>query len=323
MTRITQIDPTTATGKTAAALETGRAKFGRAPNVVTTVAHSTAAIRHHNVVIDGLNVFVREAGDPGRPTFVLLPGFPSSTRAYIRLIDKLSDSWHVVAVDYPGFGGSDPLTGSPTFDRLAEVTGKAIDALGIGDYAMYHFDFGSPVGMRIALAHGTRVKAIVTQNGNIYADGFGPGLAPIAAWWGDKKAGQAAIDGLLSLAGTQMQWQAGARNLDQIDPEQAHADQRVLDLPGRAGYMEALLWDYQNNPARYPAWQAWLAASQPKVLAVWGKNDPFFIPAGAEAYRRDVPSATVLLLDTGHFALEEKVDVIAEAIHKTLAEAFA
>jgi pimeloyl-ACP methyl ester carboxylesterase len=177
--------------------------------------------------------------------------------------------------------------------------------------------------MRIALAHGTRVKAIVTQNGNIYADGFGPGLAPIAAWWGDKKAGQAAIDGLLSLAGTQMQWQAGARNLDQIDPEQAHADQRVLDLPGRAGYMEALLWDYQNNPARYPAWQAWLAASQPKVLAVWGKNDPFFIPAGAEAYRRDVPSATVLLLDTGHFALEEEVDVIAEAIHKTLAEAFA
>ena len=280
-------------------------------------------IRHRNVVIEGLNVFVREAGDPGRPTFVLLPGFPSSTRAYIRLIDRLSDSWHVVAVDYPGFGGSDPLTESPTFDRLAEVTGKAIDALGIGDYAMYHFDFGSPVGMRIALEHDQRVKAIVTQNGNIYVDGLGPGLAAISAWWSDKESGQAAIDGLLSLAGTQLQWQAGAHNPEHIDPEQAYADQRVLDMPGRTDYMKALLWDYQNNPAQYPAWQAWLARSQPALLAVWGKNDPFFIPAGAEAYGRDVPSATVLLLDTGHFALEEEVDTIADAIHKTLSDAFA
>jgi pimeloyl-ACP methyl ester carboxylesterase len=281
------------------------------------------AIRHRNVVIDGFNVFVREAGDPGRPALVLLPGFPSSTRAYIRLIDKLSDSWHVVAVDYPGFGGSDPLTESPTFDKLAEITGKTIDALGIGDYAMYQFDFGSPVGMRLALEHDQRVKAIVTQNGNIYTDGLGPGLAAISAWWSDREAGEAAIDGLLSLAGTQMQWQAGARNPEHIDPEQAQADQRVLDLPGRVDYMKALLWDYQNNPAQYPAWQAWLASSQPKVLAVWGKNDPFFIPAGAEAFGRDVPSATVLLLDTGHFALEEEVDTIADAIHKTLADAFA
>lgn len=281
------------------------------------------AIRHRTVVIDGLSIFVREAGDPGRPTLVLLPGFPSSTRAYIRLIDKLSGAWHVVAIDYPGFGGSDPLPGSPTFDRLAEVTRQAIDALGIGDYAMYHFDFGSPVGMRIALVHDKRMKALVSQNGNIYTDGFGPGLAGIAAWWGDKKAGDAAIDGLLTLGGTQMQWHAGARDPEQIDPEQAHADQRILDLPGRASYMKALLWDYQNNPAQYPAWQAWLAARQPVVLAVWGKNDPFFVPAGAQAYRRDVPTAKVVLLDTGHFALEEEADAIAGAIHKSLAEAFA
>jgi pimeloyl-ACP methyl ester carboxylesterase len=281
------------------------------------------AIRHHHVVIDDLRVFVREAGDPDRPTLVLLPGFPSSTRAYTRLIDKLSDSWHVVGIDYPGFGESDPLTEKPTFDKLAEVTGRAIDVLGIGDYAMYHFDFGSPVGMRIALAHGRRVKAIVSQNGNIYGDGFGPGLAAITAWWHDQEAGEADIDGLLSLGGTQLQWQAGARDFEHVDPEQAYADQRVLDLPGRADYMKALLWDYQNNPAHYPAWQAWLAANQPKVLAVWGRNDPFFVPAGAEAYARDVPDATVVLLDTGHFALEEEVEAIADAIDKTLTDAFA
>ncbi len=152
-----------------------------------------------------------------------------------------------------------------------------INTLGIGDYALYMFDFGSPVGFRIALDHDQRVRAIITQNGNAYTDGFGPGVAALSAWWGDRHAGQA-----------------------------------VLDLPGRADYMKALLWDYQNNPPHYSAWQAWLRARQPKVLAIWGKNDPFFIPAGAQAYKKDVPDATVVLLDTGHFALEEEADTIAE-----------
>lgn len=281
------------------------------------------AIRHRTINIDGLDIFVREAGDPTKPTIVLLPGYPSSTRSYIRLIDRLAREFHAVAIDYPGFGSSDPLPESPTFDRLAEITRTTIDALGIGDYAMYQFDFGSPVGLRIALEHDQRVKAIVTQNGNAYVDGFGPGVQALADWWADREKGQAAVDGFVSLPGTQLQWNAGARDVENIDPENALADQAVIDLPGRADYMKALLWDYQNNPPKYPAWQTWLRERQPKVLAVWGKNDPFFIPAGAEAYRRDVPDAKVVLLDTGHFAIEEESDAIAELIGETLREAFA
>jgi pimeloyl-ACP methyl ester carboxylesterase len=281
------------------------------------------AIRHRSVEIDGLNIFVREAGDPARPTLVLLPGYPSSTRAYVRLIDRLAHTWHAVAIDYPGFGSSDPLPDSPTFDGLAEVTAQAIDALGIGDYVIFMFDFGAPVGFRIAVEHDARVRGIVTQNANAYTDGFGPGVAALSAWWGDRETGQATVDGFVSLAGTQMQWQAGARDPEQIDPEQALADQRVLELPGRAEYMKALLWDYQNNPPLYERWQAWLRARQPQVLAIWGANDPFFIPAGAEAYRRDVPDARVVMLDAGHFALEEEADAVSRYTSGLMEAAFA
>jgi pimeloyl-ACP methyl ester carboxylesterase len=280
------------------------------------------AIRHRTLAIAGLNVFVREAGDPDNPTIVLLPGYPSSTRAYVRLIDRLAGSWHTVAIDYPGFGSSDPLPGEPTFDRLAEITGGTIDALGVTDYVIYMFDFGAPVGFRIALEHDQRVRGIVTQNGNAYVDGFGPGVAALSDWWADRQAGQAAIDGFVSLPGTQLQWQAGARNPEHVDPEQAVADQQVLDLPGRADYMKALLWDYQTNLPRYDAWQAWLRRRQPSVLAVWGKNDPFFVPSGADAYARDAKDTTVVLLDTGHFALEEEVDAISDHIGRLMASAF-
>ena len=282
-----------------------------------------SVIRHRTIEIDGLNIFVREAGDPTRPTVVLLPGYPSSTRAYVRLIDRLANDWHAVAIDYPGFGSSDPLPESPTFDRLAEVTRDAIDALGITDYAIYMFDYGSPVGFRIALQHDQRVRGIITQNGNAYVDGFGPAAATLTGWWQDREAGQAAIDHIVSLAGTQMQWQAGARDVANIDPEQALADQLVIDLPGRADYMKALLWDYQNNPGRYPEWQAWLRRRQPKVLAAWGKNDPIFSGPGAEAFARDVPDAEIVLLDSGHFAIEEEADAIAELTGKLMREAFA
>lgn len=278
--------------------------------------------RHRTIKVDGLDVSVREVGDPDRPTIVLLPGFPSSSRAYIRLMDRLGASWHAVAIDYPGFGSSDPLAESPTFDRLAEVTSEVIDRLGITDYAFYMFDFGAPVGFRIALAHDQRVRAIVTQNGNAYAEGLGPGLAPIADWWQDRSAGQPAIDGLLSLAGTRMQWQAGVRDVEHVDPAQALADQAVLDLPGRAAYMQALLWDYRTNIAKYSDWQTWLRRRQPGLLAVWGRNDPFFSPPGAEAYRDDVPDAEVVLLDTGHFALEEEADRVAELTDGLLRKAF-
>ena len=280
------------------------------------------AIRHHKITVEGLGVFVREAGDPAKPSIVLLPRYPSSTRAYVRLIDRLARDWHTVAIDYPGFGSSDPLPESPTFDRLAEITGKAIDQLGIAEYAIYMFDFGSPVGFRIALEHDQRVRAVVSQNGNAYTDGFGPGLQGLTDWWKDRSAGQATVDGFVSLAGTQLQWQAGARDPKHIDPDQAMADQAVLDLPGRADYMKALLWDYQNNPGRYPGWQAWLRRRQPKVLAAWGKNDPFFSAPGAWAYQKDVPDAKVVLFDTGHFALEEEADQIAQLTDDLLRRTF-
>jgi pimeloyl-ACP methyl ester carboxylesterase len=279
------------------------------------------AIRHRNISVEGRNVFVREAGDPRKPSLVLLPGFPSSTRAYIRLIDRLANDWHAVAIDYPGFGSSAPLAESPTFDRLAEITGQVIDALGIGDYVIYMFDFGAPVGFRTALRHDDRVRGIVSQNGNAYLEGFGPGFA-LSEWWRDREAGQSTIDAIVTLAGTQSQWNDGARDLEQIDPEQALADQRVLDLPGRASYMKALLWDYQNNVSQYGAWQAWLRERQPALLAIWGANDPIFAPPGAEAYKRDVADATVVLLDTGHFALEEDVDVVAHYVGELMKEAF-
>ncbi|GHH77787.1 alpha/beta hydrolase [Streptomyces sulfonofaciens] len=281
------------------------------------------AIRHRFVNVDGLNVFVREAGEASEPTLVLLPGYPSSTAAFVRLIDRLAGDWHTVAIDYPGFGPSDPLPGSPTFDKLAEVTGKTIDALGIGDYAVYMFDIGAPVGFRIALEHNQRIKAIISQNANAYTEGFGPGAAALTDWWQDEEAGSAAVDSLVSLDGTRLQWGIGARDAEHVNPDQAVADQAVIDLPGRADYMKSLLWDYQNNPPLYPAWQGWLRERQPALLAIWGKNDPIFIPAGAEAYARDVPEAEVVLLDTGHFALEEEVDQIAARTGGLLHKAFA
>jgi pimeloyl-ACP methyl ester carboxylesterase len=279
-----------------------------------------SVISHRTVRIDDTAVFVREAGDPGRPTLVLLHGFPSSSRHYVRLLDRLAERWHVVAPDYPGFGHSAPVPSSPTFDRLAEIIAAVIDSLGIESYALYLFDFGAPVGFRIALAHDQRVGAVITQNANAYTDGFGPGLSPVAQWWADRTGGQPAIDALLSAEGTRTQWLAGARDPAHIDPSQYLADQAVLDLPGRTQYMTDLLWDYQHTVACYGQFQAWLRQRSPHVLAVWGSNDPYFAPAGAHAYRRDTPNAEVVLLDTGHFALEEEVDTIAANVDAFLAK---
>jgi len=272
------------------------------------------AIRHRTISVSDVNVFVREAGDPDRPALVLLHGFPSSSRQYVRLIDRLAGHWHVIAPDYPGFGLSDPAPGSPTFDRLADITGAALDALGVDRYALYLFDFGAPVGFRIALAHDRRVRAVISQNANAYTDGFGPAVGALAAWWADRQAVEPTIDAFVTLEGTKTQWLAGARDPEHIDPSQHLADQATLDLPGRAQYMKDLLWDYQHTVPRYQEFHSWLRDRAPKVLAIWGRNDPFFIPAGAHAYRADVPDAEVVLLDTGHFALEEEADTIATTV---------
>ena len=275
---------------------------------------------HHRFrTVAGIDVFYREAGDPQAPPIVLLSGHPSGVHAYDGLIERLAKSWHVIAPDYPGYGFSATPSDAPwTFDWLADVTNAFLEDLGLERYAMYMFDFGAPVGFRIAEKHPERVTGIVTQNGNIYTDGFGPGVSALADWWKDRAAGQAAVDGFLTLAGTRFQWEAGARDPSAIDPAAWTLDQALLDQPGRKAAAEALLWDYQNNPGRYPDWQAYLREHQPPLLAIWGANDPFFIPPGAEAYKRDVPSAEVILLDTGHFALVEEVDTIAEHVDRFL-----
>ena len=275
---------------------------------------------HHRFrTVAGIDVFYREAGDPQAPPIVLLSGHPSGVHAYDGLIERLAKSWHVIAPDYPGYGFSATPADAPwTFDWLADVTNAFLEDLGLERYAMYMFDFGAPVGFRIAEKHPERVAGIVTQNGNIYTDGFGPGVSALADWWKDRAAGQAAVDGFLTLAGTRFQWEAGARDPSTIDPAAWTLDQALLDQPGRKAAAEALLWDYQNNPGRYPDWQAYLREHQPPLLAIWGANDPFFIPPGAEAYKRDVPSAEVILLDTGHFALVEEVDTIAEHVDRFL-----
>jgi pimeloyl-ACP methyl ester carboxylesterase len=270
------------------------------------------SIRHRYRDVAGVEMFYREAGDPEAPVIVLLSGHPSGVHAYNGLIERLAGAWHVVAPDYPGYGFSATPAGAPwTFDWLAEITSELLEELRLDRYVMYMFDFGAPVGFRIAAANPHHVAGIVTQNGNIYTDGFGPGVAALAEWWKDRASGQAAVDGFLTLAGTRFQWEAGARDPASIDPAMWTLDQALLDQPGRKKVAEALLWDYQHNLGRYPEWQAYLRNHQPPLLAIWGANDPFFIPPGALAYKRDVPAAEVVLLDTGHFALVGELDAIA------------
>ena len=280
---------------------------------------STTQIHHRYRTVAGVEMFYREAGRATSPAIVLLGGHPSGSHAYNGLIDRLAHNWHVIAPDYPGYGFSGaPDDATWTFDYLADVTNQLLEALGLDTYVFYAFDFGAPVGFRIAEAHPERIAGIVTQNGNIYTDGFGPGVAPLGQWWQDRATHQATVDGFLSLAGTRFQWEAGARDVTAIDPMMYTVDQALLDQPGRKKIAEALLWDYQNNPGRYPAWQQYLRDRQPPMLCIWGKNDPFFTPPGAEAYKRDVPNADVILLDTGHFALIEELDAIAQNVDRFL-----
>jgi pimeloyl-ACP methyl ester carboxylesterase len=287
--------------------------------MTTTDPTSTAATRLHRHEIAGFDLFWREAGPKDAPAIVLLPGHPSSSHAYLGLIERLAGRWHVVAPDYPGYGFSAaPADTEWTFDLLAEVTDALLEHLGLDRYVFYMFDFGAPVGMRIALSHPERVAGLIAQNGNIAVEGLGAGVAPLADWWADRAGNQATVDGFLAPAGTRMQWEAGLRDTAAADPALWVLDAKLLEEPERRRAAEALLWDYQTNPPSYPAWQAYLANERPPVLAIWGANDPFFIPAGAEAYRTHQPDAEVILLDTGHFALVEEVDTIAEHIDRFL-----
>jgi pimeloyl-ACP methyl ester carboxylesterase len=278
-------------------------------------AAGPATVTYHTAKVDGLNIFYREAGDPSRPAIVLLHGFPSSSHMYRELIPKLAVKYHVIAPDYPGFGYSEQPPVSDfayTFDHLAAVTDDLLDSLKLERYAIYIQDYGSPVGFRLFVKHPRRITAIITQNGNAYEEGLSPFWADLQAYWKERTPdNEARLRAAFTPETTRWQYVSGARDTNHISADAWTFDQVGLDRPGNQAIQLALFYDYQNNVKQYGLWHDTLRKFHPPVLAVWGKNDPIFLPAGAEAFKRDVPNAEIHLLDTGHFALEEDGDEIA------------
>lgn len=282
-----------------------------------------ARVTYHTTQVDGLKMFYREAGPKNAPTVVLLHGFPSSSHMFRELIPRLSDKYHVVAPDYPGYGYSDaPSTDKfeYTFDHLADVVDHFLDQQGITKYSIYIQDYGAPVGFRLATRHPERIQAIITQNGNAYDEGLAPFWAEyLYPYWKDPNpTNEAKVRGLLNLDTTKFQYTQGFRNPENVNPDAYTFDQMTLDRPGNDKIQLALFYDYRKNPPLYPAWHKYLREKQPPVLIVWGKNDPIFIYPGAEPFLKDVPNAEIHPLDTGHFALEEEGAQIAQLIRAFL-----
>jgi pimeloyl-ACP methyl ester carboxylesterase len=269
---------------------------------------------YRTIEIDGSEIFYREAGDPAAPTLLLLEGFPSSSAQYEQLIGRLADRLHLVAPDYPGFGRSPALDGETTFDRLADVVEAFTEAKGLERFSLYMFDFGAPVGFRLATRHPERIEALVLQNGNAYEAGLGPGMQGLKPYWADRAAHEQAMRGLLGLDVTRSQYVDGVPDPATVNPDLWELDQRYIELPGRDRVMLDLLFDYQSNVALYPSWHEYLRTHQPPALLPWGKHDAFFPEAGARAYLQDLPEAELHLLDTGHFATATHSSEIAELI---------
>lgn len=275
---------------------------------------------------DGVNVFYREAGPADAPVLLLLHGFPTSSHMFRELMPRLAARYRVIAPDLPGFGFTtvpDARGYTYSFDGLAKTALAFVDALGFSRYALYVFDYGAPVGFRLALAHPERVTALVSQNGNAYEEGLGDAWAPIRAYWSNPtEANRKTIaDEVLTLAGTRWQYEHGVADPQTVAPETYTLDTALFERPGNRDIQLDLFLDYRSNLALYPKFQAYFREFRPPTLAIWGKHDPFFIPPGAHAYRRDNPDAIVELLDTGHFALETHVDEIAVAIDRLLRSA--
>jgi pimeloyl-ACP methyl ester carboxylesterase len=269
---------------------------------------------YRTIDVEGTEIFYREAGNPSGATLLLLHGFPSSSAQYDRLMKRLADRYHLIAPDYPGFGRSPALAGSTTFDRLGDAIDAFTEAKGLDRFGLYMFDFGSPVGFRIATRHPERVQGLVLQNGNAYEVGLGPGMQALQPYWKDRARNEPAIREFLSLDATRSQYVDGVPDPTSINPDLWELDQRYLELPGRDQVMLDLLFDYQNNVAQYPQWQEYTRANQPPALLPWGQNDQFFPPDGARAYLDDLPEAELHLLATGHFATATHSDEIAGLI---------
>ena len=279
-------------------------------------------INYRKADVDGLKVFYREAGHVDAPTLLLLHGFPSASHMFRELIPALSDRFHVVAPDLPGFGQSDmpPRDGFPyTFAKLAEVIERFTELLGLARFAIYVFDYGAPTGFRLAVRHPERITAIVSQNGNAYEEGLSDGWNPIQAYWQDASpANRDALRSFLTPEATVWQYTHGVSDVARVSPDGYSLDNFYLARPGAHDVQLDLFGDYKSNVALYPAFQAYFRTHKPPFLAVWGEHDPFFLPPGAKAFKRDIPNAEIRFFDTGHFALETHCAEIAEAIREFL-----
>jgi pimeloyl-ACP methyl ester carboxylesterase len=281
-------------------------------------------VRFNTIDVDGLKIFYRAAGDPGAPTILLLHGFPSASHMFRDLIPELAERYRVVAPDLPGFGMTEQPardTFDYTFETIANVIDRFTEVLGLAKFAVYVFDYGAPVGFRLAVKHPERISAIVTQNGNTYLEGVSDAFAPVQAYWKEPtQANRDALRGFLAPQTTLFQYTHGVADPSLVSPDGRNLDDFYLARPGNAEIQLDLLLNYQSNVALYDTIQAYLRQHQPPVLAVWGKNDPFFIPPGAEAFKRDVPSAEVRFVDSGHFALETHAREIGAAMRAFLAK---
>ncbi|TWI47301.1 pimeloyl-ACP methyl ester carboxylesterase [Pseudoduganella flava] len=279
-------------------------------------------VHYRTVNIDSVDVFYREAGPAGKPTLLLLHGFPTSSHMFRNLIPLLADRYHVIAPDYPGFGQSaapDHKAFAYTFAHLADIVDKLTDALGITRYSMYVMDYGAPIGYRMALKHPERLQTLIVQNGNAYTEGLETFWDPIKAYWAeDTPQRREAIANLVTLEITKFQYTDGMSDVARISPDNWIVDQALLDRPGNREIQLDLFRDYGSNVPLYPDFQAFFRQYQPPTLIVWGKNDYIFPEPGAHPYLRDLPKAELHLLDTGHFALEDKLDEMVPLIRDFL-----
>jgi pimeloyl-ACP methyl ester carboxylesterase len=279
-------------------------------------------ISYRKVNVDGLNIFFRQAGPKDARVLLLLHGFPSAGHMFRDLIPQLADQFHAVAPDLPGFGQSDMperTKFSYTFDNIARVVDRFTEVIGIGRFAIYVFDYGAPTGFRLAMRHPDRITAIISQNGNAYVEGLSEDWNPIRAYWQDpSEANRTALRAFLAPETTFWQYTHGVADTSSVSPDGYSLDNFYLARPGADEVQLDLFGDYKSNVALYPEFQAYFRKHKPPFLAAWGKNDPFFLSPGAEAFKRDIPEADVRFFDTGHFALETHCDEIAVVIREFL-----
>lgn len=292
------------------------------PVAQASAAEATPTVSVHYVQVQGVKVFYREAGDPAAPAVLLLHGYPTSSFMYRNLIPLLADRYHVIAPDLPGFGFTEVPADAHykySFDHLAETMQAFTETLGLKKFAMEVFDYGAPVGWRLAVAHPERITAIITQNGNAYEEGLTRAWTPIQAYWQHPTPeNRAALRKFLNPESIKWQYTQGVSDPSVIAPETYTLDSALFARPGNDDIQLDLDLDYANNVKQYPTYQAYFRKWHPALLAVWGKNDPFFAPAGALAFKKDIPNAEIHFYDTGHFALETNGPEIAAEIHAFL-----